>query len=110
MREHLQRDVAVKLRVSGAIDLAHAARADLGDDFIRADPRTWRQSHLEVAGIIEDAVAGRVGNQKRRSVYRTAMMGFCECSFQTRRTPETFAPSVISSVIELAESENRSKQ
>ena len=36
LRQNLDRDVAIQLRVARAIHLAHAARADLGDDFIRA--------------------------------------------------------------------------
>ena len=31
------RDVAAELRVAGAIDLAHAARAEEGDDLVHAD-------------------------------------------------------------------------
>jgi hypothetical protein len=37
-------------------------------------------------------------------------MGFCERRFPPRRTRDTFGASVISSVIALAESENRHKQ
>jgi len=32
VREDLQRDVAIELRIAGAVDLAHATRADLRDD------------------------------------------------------------------------------
>ncbi len=35
-RQDLQRDVAAKLRIPGAIHLAHAALANRGQDFVRA--------------------------------------------------------------------------
>ena len=35
-RQHLEGDVAVEVRVAGAVDLAHAARAKLGGDLIVA--------------------------------------------------------------------------
>ena len=35
--QHLDRDVAIELRVRRAIDLAHAARADGGDDFVGSE-------------------------------------------------------------------------
>ena len=35
--EDLQRDVATELRVARAIDLAHAAGADRGDDLVGAE-------------------------------------------------------------------------
>jgi hypothetical protein len=54
-------------------------------------------------------LSGGVSRDKR-GVYRIAVMGFCKRRFPTRRTRETFGASVISSVIGLAESENRSKQ
>ena len=40
VREDLQRDVAIELRVAGAVDLSHAAFADQRGDFvvIRSDP------------------------------------------------------------------------
>ena len=44
--QHLDRDVATELRIARAIDLAHAARADRLDDFIRPEPRAERDRHL----------------------------------------------------------------
>ena len=35
--QHLERDVAIELRVAGAVDLAHAARTQLGHDLVRTD-------------------------------------------------------------------------
>ena len=36
-RQHFDRDVAPETRVARAIHLAHAARAERGEDFIRAE-------------------------------------------------------------------------
>jgi hypothetical protein len=38
-RQHFDRDVAAQLRVARAVDLAHAARTDEGDNPIGAEPR-----------------------------------------------------------------------
>ena len=35
--QHLDRHVAVERRIVGAVDLAHAARADLGGDLVDAE-------------------------------------------------------------------------
>ena len=43
--QHLDRDVPPQVRVRRAIHLAHAAHADLGGDFIRADTNQG-QGHL----------------------------------------------------------------
>ena len=43
--QNLQRDVAIELRVAGAVDLAHAARANQRDDLIRAETGTGRERH-----------------------------------------------------------------
>ena len=37
------RDVAIELRIARAIDLAHPAGAEGGDDFIRAETSTHRK-------------------------------------------------------------------
>ena len=42
-RQHLDGDVAIELRVAGAIHLAHAARAERAGHLERADPCTARQ-------------------------------------------------------------------
>jgi len=36
-RQQLDGDLPIEPRIAGAIDLAHAARADPADDFVRAD-------------------------------------------------------------------------
>jgi hypothetical protein len=46
VRQDFQRDVAVELGVAGAIDLAHAARADGGDDFIGAEARAGGKGQM----------------------------------------------------------------
>jgi hypothetical protein len=38
--QDLEGDVALELRVTGAVHLAHAAFTDLGGDFVHADART----------------------------------------------------------------------
>ena len=43
--EDLQRNIALQLGVACAIDLAHAARADGGEDLVRAKFRTRCQRH-----------------------------------------------------------------
>jgi hypothetical protein len=45
LQQDLQRDVPLQLRVARAIDLAHAARAERGQDFVRAESRTRGQRH-----------------------------------------------------------------
>jgi hypothetical protein len=40
--QDLDRDVALQLRVARAIHLAHAARAERGHHFVRAEPLTGR--------------------------------------------------------------------
>ena len=46
------RDVATQLRIARAIHLAHAARADRLDDFIRPEPRAGRDRHRHPRGSI----------------------------------------------------------
>ena len=43
--QDLDRDVAIQLRVAGAVDLAHAARAERGNDFVRTELGTGRERH-----------------------------------------------------------------
>ena len=49
VRQDLQRDVAIELRVSRAIDLAHAARADQLDDRVRTEGLTGLERVLPYA-------------------------------------------------------------
>ena len=41
--QHLQRDVAIQLRVARAVHLAHGARTEGGDDVVGTDPKTGRE-------------------------------------------------------------------
>jgi tetratricopeptide (TPR) repeat protein len=43
---HLDRDLALQLRIARAIHLAHSPRAEGGDDFGDANSRAWSQRHL----------------------------------------------------------------
>ena len=45
IRQNLDRDIAIELRVPRAIHLAHAARADRRDDFVRAEMGAGSQGH-----------------------------------------------------------------
>jgi hypothetical protein len=45
VRQHLQRDVTIQLAVSGAIHLAHTARAEGRDDFVGAEATSGGQGH-----------------------------------------------------------------
>ncbi len=42
-QQHLDRDVAIQLRVARAVDLAHAARAKGGEDLVGAEARAADQ-------------------------------------------------------------------
>lgn len=52
-RQHLQCDLALELRVLGAIDLAHAARANEVDDFV--GPNTGTRIQCNGSGRIISA-------------------------------------------------------
>jgi hypothetical protein len=41
VRKHFDRQLPQELRVTGAVDLAHAAGADPGNDFVRTESVTW---------------------------------------------------------------------
>ena len=45
--QHLERDVAMELRIVRAIHLAHAAGADRGDDFVRTDDAAGFETHRD---------------------------------------------------------------
>ena len=44
VRQDLQRDIAIELRVAGPVDLAHAPFADLRGDFVDAEARAGGES------------------------------------------------------------------
>ena len=45
LRQDLDRDLPLQVRVSSAIHLTHAAHADLGGDFIGADTSSCYEGH-----------------------------------------------------------------
>ena len=59
VREDLDRDLAAQSRIARAIDLAHAARADEREDFIRAEVRPGGQGHAGSDGRDCSRAAGR---------------------------------------------------
>ena len=55
--EYLQGDVALQARVAGTIDLPHPARADQGENFVRARPRAHAEAHREVPLLALESAA-----------------------------------------------------
>ena len=51
-RQDLDGDVALEARVTRPIHLAHAATADVGDDFVRAESGAERECHCRGTAII----------------------------------------------------------
>src|SRR5437667_11834414 len=45
-------DVAIERRIARAIDLAHTAGADRGEDFVRTEARAGAQAHRFVTGAM----------------------------------------------------------
>jgi hypothetical protein len=46
LRQNLDRDRAIQPGITGAIDLAHCARAERRHDFVRTEPTAGGQGHL----------------------------------------------------------------
>ena len=68
--QHLQRDVAMEVRVASAINLAHGARTERGDDLVRADAKTRREANDDGQLIEEpasDLSASNSDSTSRRS-------------------------------------------
>ena len=53
VRQDLQRDVAIELRVARAIDLAHAAGTERRDDFVEAESRADGERHVAILILVE---------------------------------------------------------
>jgi hypothetical protein len=49
--QHFDGDVAIELLVAGAIHLAHSARAELGEDFVRTEANASGETHGWVRGL-----------------------------------------------------------
>src|SRR5262245_22722025 len=86
LRQDLDRDVAIKLRVARTINLTHAARADQGANFIGAEssargkchyaPRTFYAIAPESRRSVCTALGPpRSGEHERRRRARTASRG-----------------------------------
>jgi hypothetical protein len=59
-----QRDVAIQLRVTRTVDLAHAPSANLGDNLIRAETSAGRKRHglsRRSRDYTEDGRLGKIG-------------------------------------------------
>ena len=52
LRQHFDGDLATKFGVAGAIDLAHAARTEQGDNLKGAEERAGRQRHYWLSARI----------------------------------------------------------
>jgi hypothetical protein len=62
--EHFDRDITSESRIAGTVDLAHAASAEGGDDFVRAETGAGSEGHSdwwEVYGQDLRTRAGTVG-------------------------------------------------
>ena len=46
LHKHLDRDVAIQLRIARAIDLAHSPSAEGGEDFVRTDATAGEQGQM----------------------------------------------------------------
>ena len=73
--EHLDRHLPVKARVSGSIDLAHAAFADLGGDFIDAEASAGLEGHTILAGATEWLILQREPHLRLAELTRRCTQG-----------------------------------
>jgi hypothetical protein len=48
-RQEFQRHVTLEARIAGTIDLAHSARAECGEDFVRPYAIAWVEGHVPAA-------------------------------------------------------------
>jgi hypothetical protein len=55
LRQDLDCDLTGQVGVGRPIHFSHAARANLGADFIRAEPRTWGEGHGRRTGVTRHA-------------------------------------------------------
>jgi hypothetical protein len=64
--QDLQRHVPLQLRVERAINFAHAARAEGGPDYIRAEARTSRQGHAVSQILATEPLTAKKGHPSSR--------------------------------------------
>ena len=50
-RQDLHRDVAIELRVSRAVDLAHTAGAERTEDLVRPEPGSGGEAHFDATSF-----------------------------------------------------------
>ena len=67
-RQDLDRHLALEARVGGAVDLAHAALADLGEDLVGAEAGAGREGAHRVGILGEQAGDYNVGRPRRLAV------------------------------------------
>jgi hypothetical protein len=58
LRQHLDRNVPLQRAVARAIDFTHAARADGGEDFVRAEPNTGLEGHDRSRSRLYSSICG----------------------------------------------------
>jgi hypothetical protein len=69
--KNLEGNLAVQLRVAGAIHLAHASRTDEGNDFVGAEPGARLEGHVladytrgDTQALLSSAVCARKSNNE----------------------------------------------
>ncbi len=87
-RQNLERDVARQLAVAGAVDFAHPAGADQGDDLVGAEAGAGRQTHRSLE-IIRSA---KLMSYVRRSPASRLSPVFCLLSLTYTRSSTTLMP------------------
>ena len=87
-RKDLDGHAAVETRVGGLPHLSHAARADTGDDLVRAKPRAGCDLHEGCCRIIACPArgAGRPGKAFGRSAWRADIPVRCGRTFLSGRS------------------------
>ena len=91
--QDLDRDRSLQVRVGRAIDLAHAAHAEQGDDVVRAEPRARGKCHrllrrhagLQLFGPVEDDV----------DLGRGSLLPFSDRCLLEQEEPLTIARHVV---------------
>jgi hypothetical protein len=65
--QNLDGDVAIQLPVSGAVDLSHASRADLREDFVCAETNAGRKRHRNMGRRRDYTAEGHADTRKEPS-------------------------------------------
>ncbi len=64
--QHLDRHIAPESRIVGPVDLAHTARSERRQDFIRSEPRSWQRCHRRPTWKLSRLLFS--GRQRERAV------------------------------------------